>query len=179
MGILTPSFPAMYTRPMQEGDIKRVHAIDRASFPVPWPAGSYLYEVRDNDASICLVAETELEDGHHEVVGMVVVWMIVDEAHIATFAVDPRYRRNGIGRLLLEDALREAIKQGATSSTLEVRAGNIPAQALYRAFGFDVVGRRHAYYKDNSEDAILMSVYDLNQDYLNWLLDELGDNLET
>jgi [ribosomal protein S18]-alanine N-acetyltransferase len=177
MACLSP-IETVHIRPMQPADIEAVHAIDQASFPTPWPVGSYLYEVNENTASLCLVAEIALEDNAREVVGMAVAWMILDEAHIATIAVHPHYRRQGIGCQLLTDLLEEAIGRGATTATLEVRAGNVAAQALYRDFGFDIVGRRPAYYKDNSEDAILMSVFDLDQDYLDWLTDDF-DQVET
>jgi ribosomal-protein-alanine N-acetyltransferase len=81
----------------------------------------------------------------------------VDEAHIATIAVHPDYRRQGIGETLLLHALRAAMKEGAVSSFLEVRESNIIAQAMYRKYGFVESGKRLHYYKDNDENAILMS----------------------
>ena len=53
-------------------------------------------------------------------------------------------------------------REGADSSFLEVRESNLAAQELYRRFGFEETGRRPRYYKDNSEDAILMSLEGLN-----------------
>ena len=82
----------------------------------------------------------------------------IAEAHIATLATHPELRRNGIGRRLLARALQQAAQEGLRSAYLEVRAGNQAAQALYRSFGFVEDGRRPGYYKDNGEDAILMSL---------------------
>ncbi|MCX8061506.1 MAG: GNAT family N-acetyltransferase, partial [Anaerolineales bacterium] len=73
-------------------------------------------------------------------------------------AVHPDYRRRGIATKLLKTALRECARLGMRSATLEVRAGNLEAQALYRRFGFEVVGRRRAYYQDNHEDALIMTL---------------------
>jgi ribosomal-protein-alanine N-acetyltransferase len=87
-----------------------------------------------------------------------VLWMIVDEAHIATIATHPDYRRQGIAKRLLVKALEFAQTEGARSALLEVRAGNRAAQEMYRKFGFEVVGRRERYYKDNYEDAVLMTL---------------------
>jgi [ribosomal protein S18]-alanine N-acetyltransferase len=165
MPALPVSFP-FRVRQMQEKDLDAAHEIDQLSFPIPWPASSYRYELEKNTASITLVAE---ETGSQQVIGFIVIWLILDEAHIANIAVHPDHRRLGAGRELLAQGLKQAIGRGATSASLEVRSGNTSAQALYREFGLDVVGRRAAYYKDNGEDALLMSVYDLDQGYLDWL----------
>jgi [ribosomal protein S18]-alanine N-acetyltransferase len=153
---------------MEEADLDQVQEIDRQSFSLPWPGQSYQYELKENTASLCFVAETE-EGGSRKVVGMLVAWMLLDEVHIATIAVRPEYRRQGVGRELVKGALRAAVDRGAITATLEVRAGNTAAQELYRDFGFDEVGRRPAYYKDNAEDALIMTVYDLDEDYFRWI----------
>jgi ribosomal-protein-alanine N-acetyltransferase len=91
-------------------------------------------------------------------VGILVLWLIVDEAHIATIATHPDFRRQGIGEQLLVHALKSAKAEGAVRSFLEVREGNVAAQELYRKYGFASEGRRVRYYKDNNEDAILMTL---------------------
>jgi len=97
---------------------------------------------------------------------MLVVWLIVDEAHVATVATHPEYRRQGIGKRLLAHALRLIMRDGARSSFLEVRESNLAAQEMYRKFGYEVTGRRQRYYRDNDEDAILMSLETLNPERL-------------
>ena len=104
------------------------------------------------------VADFVQPAGARAVVGVIVVWLIVDEAHIATLAVHPELRRQGIAQKLLCVALKEAAEDGMLSALLEVRAGNEAAQDLYRKFGFEVVGRRPRYYQDNFEDALLMTL---------------------
>jgi ribosomal-protein-alanine N-acetyltransferase len=94
------------------------------------------------------------------------MWLIIDEAHIATLAVHPELRRQRIARKLMCVALTEAAQAGAISALLEVRAGNAAAQNLYRDFGFEVVGRRPHYYRDNQEDALLLTLANLNVDRL-------------
>jgi ribosomal-protein-alanine N-acetyltransferase len=144
-------------RPMQKGDLPAVVDIDRRSFSLPWPENAFQYELTQNTAALLRVAEIDLPDGGHQVIAAIVIWMILDEAHIATLAVHPEYRRRGIGRQLLAHALRDAIKLGASQAMLEVRVGNLAAQDLYRQFGFRITGRRPRYYQDNREDAILMT----------------------
>ncbi len=149
-------------RAMTIHDLEQVHRIDEQSFSMPWPLSSYRFELLENPSSMLWVAEASGPNGERVVVGMVVVWMIMEEAHIATIAVHPNYRGLGIGRQLLAHSLQEAILKGATQATLEVRLSNQVAQNLYREFGFEVVGRRPRYYQDNSEDALIMTAYGLN-----------------
>lgn len=153
-------------RPMKLEDIPRVQEIDRLSFALPWPEKSYRFELTENPASMALVAEYSPNEAESNIVGMSVVWIIVDEAHIATIAIRPDFRGQGFGKSLLAETLRQSIKRGAHMATLEVRAGNLIAQQMYRKFGFTIVGRRIAYYHDNNEDAVLMTVDSLDSGYL-------------
>jgi ribosomal-protein-alanine N-acetyltransferase len=140
-------------RRMTVEDVPAAHELDVSSFSLPWPERSLRFEVTDNPAARCWAAELD-----SRLVGMLVLWMIVDEAHIATIATHPDYRRQGIAKRLLVKALEFAQTEGARSALLEVRAGNRAAQEMYRKFGFEVVGRRERYYKDNYEDAVLMTL---------------------
>ncbi|MBI3978593.1 MAG: ribosomal protein S18-alanine N-acetyltransferase [Chloroflexi bacterium] len=91
------------------------------------------------------------------ILGYAGLWLMVDEAHITTIAVDPRHRRRGIGELLIVAAAELALQLQATVLTLEVRASNAAAQALYQKFGFVTAGTRRRYYTDNNEDALIMT----------------------
>jgi ribosomal-protein-alanine N-acetyltransferase len=144
-------------RKMTVEDVPAVVNLDQKSFSLPWPERSFRFELTDNPASRCWVAEL---DG--KLVGMIVVWLIVDEAHVATLATHPDYRRQGIGKRLLSHALRNIMQDGARSSFLEVRESNLAAQEMYRQFGYEITGRRRRYYRDNDEDAILMNLDSLD-----------------
>jgi ribosomal-protein-alanine N-acetyltransferase len=85
------------------------------------------------------------------------IWLMVDEAHVTTFAVLPAYRRRGIGGLLLAQLMALSAEVGAAVCTLEVRLGNGAARRLYQEFGFKPVGLRPRYYSDNGEDALIMT----------------------
>ena len=147
----------LFIRKMSEDDIEQVVAIDQVSFSLPWPARSFKFEVMDNESSRSWVAVLE-----GRIVAMLVGWLIVDALHVATIATHPDFRRRGIGRQLLTQALLAAKAEGATRSILEVRASNETALEMYRSFGYVEDGRRNEYYKDNNEDAILMSLNGLD-----------------
>ncbi len=152
-------------RRMAIEDIDVVHDLDTRSFPTPWPKKSYHFELNENKTAHAWVAEVETPEGK-KIVGMVVVWLLVNQAHIATLAVDEDYRRQRVAFKMLCASLGHLVKQGAISATLEVRESNGVAQILYRRFGFQLVGRRPAYYKNNGEDAILMTLNHLDDDHL-------------
>jgi [ribosomal protein S18]-alanine N-acetyltransferase len=174
-------------RRMREEDLDQAVLLDCMSFSLPWPPSAYLHEL-NNPGGRVWVAEQVLETplayrspfpqpvtdfvrpaGEPAVVGVVVVWLIVDEAHIATLAVHPDLRGLSIGQKLLCAALTDTVKDGAVSALLEVRAGNFAAQNLYQKFGFKVVGRRPRYYQDNHEDALLMTLENLKLSRLSGL----------
>ena len=144
-------------RRMRQEDVPAVHAIDTLSFSLPWPEHSFLYEVNENPAARAWVVEDA-----GRILGMLVLWLIVDEAHIATLATHPDFRRQGLGERVLIASLKAARTEGARRAFLEVRAGNLAAQALYRKHGFLITGRRPQYYKDTGEDALLMTLENLD-----------------
>lgn len=154
---------AINIRPMRIDDLEQVCYIDRQSFTLPWPDNAYSHELKDNPAARLWVAEDIQFSGDSKIVGIIVMWLVLDEAHIATLAVHPDFRREGIGKRLLVVALQAAIQNGARQALLEVRANNQAAQALYQQFGFEVVGRRPRYYRDNQEDALLMTLDNLSE----------------
>jgi ribosomal-protein-alanine N-acetyltransferase len=144
-------------RRMRLEDVPAVHEIDMLSFSLPWSERSFRYEVTQNPISRGWVVEAE-----GRIAAMLVLWLVVDEAHIATIAVHPDFRRQGIGEQILLSALRSAKDEGAQRAFLEVRAGNAAAQAMYKKYGFTITGVRPRYYKNNNEDAFLMDLDNLD-----------------
>jgi ribosomal-protein-alanine N-acetyltransferase len=138
--------------PMTVADLPEVQAIEHASFSTPWPPNAYRSELETNRLAHYLVARL---DGR--VVGFAGVWLMVDEAHITTFAVAPDARRRRIGERLLLAVLELARDRRANEATLEVRLSNLPARRLYEKYGFRPVGLRPRYYSDNNEDALIMT----------------------
>jgi ribosomal-protein-alanine N-acetyltransferase len=138
--------------PMQLADLEAVHRIELASFSSPWPANAYRSELETNRLASYLVARI---DG--EIVAYGGMWLMVDEAHITTFAVHPTWRRQKIGERLLLAFLDLAVARQAREATLEVRLSNISARRLYEKYGFRPVGLRPRYYSDDGEDALIMT----------------------
>lgn len=137
--------------PMTVQDIPRVLEIERESFRTPWPTDAYTHELKENRLATYVVAR--LED---RLVGYAGMWVILDEAHITTIAVEPHFRGQHIGERLLIGLIQAAMERGARWMTLEVRRSNGAAQSLYRKYGFREIGTRKGYYSDNREDAIVM-----------------------
>ncbi len=138
--------------PMGLDDIAAVQVIERASFSAPWPANAYRTELETNKLAHYLVVRVG-----GEVAGFAGLWLMVDEAHVTTFAISPPWRRNHLGERLLVALFDLAIERRATEATLEVRLSNLPARRLYEKFGFRPVGIRPGYYSDNNEDALIMT----------------------
>jgi len=136
---------------MGEEHVPAVLRLDQASFSLPWSERSYLFEVNRNETSIPLVALADAK-----MAGFIVVWQVVDEAHIGTLAVAEAYRKQGVARALIRNGLEQAYARGARKVFLEVRAGNVPARSLYRSLGFVDFDLRKKYYSDNGEDAVVM-----------------------
>ena len=132
-------------------DIDAVQDVERSSFPVPWPANAFRHELTQNRNARYVIAR--LGD---RVVGYAGIWLMVDEAHITTFAVHPDFRRRRVGERMLQRLFEIAAAMNAEWLTLEVRASNLPAQRLYEKYGFRRAGVRRRYYSDNNEDALIM-----------------------
>ena len=136
--------------PMTEAHVAQVAALEQVCFSDPWSENSVRSEL-ENPLSAWLIALEE-----ETVVGYVGSQTVLDEADIMNVAVAPGYRRQGIARLLLE-RLEEALRTRKVHSlTLEVRASNEPAKALYASLGYVQVGWRPNYYFKPREDALIL-----------------------
>jgi ribosomal-protein-alanine N-acetyltransferase len=153
----------VWVRRMELADIEAVHEIDLLSFSLPWPERSFRFELLENPLSRAWVAGMST-GAEQRIAAMMVLWLIVDEAHIGTLATHPNFRRVGLGARLLAHGLLSAREEGAQQSLLEVRRSNLAAQALYQRFGYEVTAVRARYYRDNGEDALLMTLSDLQSE---------------
>ncbi|HZY42445.1 MAG TPA: ribosomal protein S18-alanine N-acetyltransferase [Anaerolineae bacterium] len=159
--------------PMQWSDVPDVMVIERQSFTLPWSDYTYQHEILENNHSHYYVVRHANGQASERpnwltrlfrrprpapVVGYGGFWLVLDESHISTIASSEQWRGRGIGELMLLAMVERSIELGAVMVTLEVRVSNTVAHNLYRKYGFEVVGRRPRYYRDNDEDADLMTV---------------------
>lgn len=156
--------------PMTLDDIPQVHEIERTSFPVPWPSYAFRQELQSNRMAHYLVARVA-----DRIVAYGGVWLMVDEAHVTSFAVHPDHRREGVGGRLMVDLMALSVHLGARVATLEVRLSNEPARLLYGRFGFRPVGVRPRYYSDNGEDALIMTTEPLASPIMRRRLAEMSE----
>ena len=138
--------------PMTADHLDEVAALERACFSNPWSRQLFAQEL-DNALSAFLVAL----DGEGRVAGYAGLQVILDEGTITDIAVRPDCRRRGVAGKLLQVFLDFAQGSGLAFLTLEVRASNYDAIALYGSRGFRSVGRRKNYYEHPPEDAIIMT----------------------
>lgn len=141
--------------PLEKQHIPAILEIEAKANGSPWSARSFENEL-DHAHGVFLVALDQAR-----VVGYGGMWLMIDEAHVTTLAVDEEARRNGVGLRVMNALLEEAKQRGMLCCTLEVRASNEPALALYEKMGFVRAGVRKQYYPDNREDAVIMWLHDL------------------
>ncbi len=174
---------------MGKGDIPQVTEIDHETFPTLWPPPNYRRELENRIAHYIVACDDELEKPERKapppkrssgflswlrrlfkrelpstreyIFGFAGFWIMAGEVHITNIAVRQKHRRQGIGELLLISLINLATKMDARLITLEVRASNTTAQALYSKYGFSKVGVRRGYYTDNREDGVLMTLEDI------------------
>lgn len=138
--------------PMDRNNVPDVAAIERECFSAPWSEDMLMEELYNDSASYILAV-----DGGGAVLGYAGIQVVLDEGYITNIAVKGIHRRQGVADALLEAFLRFG-REHLAFLTLEVRASNDKAVALYRKHGFEEVGRRRDYYQDPKEDAILMTL---------------------
>lgn len=128
--------------------------VERRCFDAPWTAGQFRHELKVPFSRTILAWDDSVQPSR--IAGYVCRWAIRDEFSILNLAVDPDFRRHGLGRSLVTTVLDEAIAAGASSVTLEVREKNDAARSLYAAMGFTQTGLRKNYYA-KSDHAIIMT----------------------
>jgi [ribosomal protein S18]-alanine N-acetyltransferase len=132
--------------------IDAIVGLESESFTNPWSRDTLVWELQNSDVTRVHV----LRDETDAIVAFSVCWIIFDELHINTLAVAPEFRRRGFATALLQAVMAEAEREGAVKATLEVRASNTPALALYERLGFRISARRPGYYTNPQEDALIL-----------------------
>ena len=135
---------------MKPEHIASVARLERENFSLPWSENVLSSELK-NPLSLWVVATN---DG--AVIGYVGAQIVPDEADMMNLAVDAQYRRQGIGKALVEHLIASLQERMVRSLSLEVRVSNAPAVSLYEGMGFLTVGRRPNYYQKPKEDAWIL-----------------------
>lgn len=157
----TPLAEAVRLRPMTVRHLPGVTRLERATSAQPWTRETFVRELED-PATRRYVAACSASPASPRwarsatVLGFGGVHCRPDAAHITTLAVAPEHRRQGVGGRLLAWLLEAAVERGCEAATLEVRAGNHVARRLYARAGFVEAGARPAYYRQPTEDAVIM-----------------------
>lgn len=184
---------------MKVSDIEQVNEIERQSFTMPWSALTYVYEIRQNHHAHMGVLElpnqpppqtgyrpferlqvlfrplTKSAPINHTLVAYGGMWFRDGEAHVSTIASHPDYRGRQLGELMLQGLVFKGLALEADRLVLEVRVSNTVAQRLYRKYGFEITNRIANYYRDNHEDAYIMTVSPIDTAYRA----RLQENLDT
>jgi [ribosomal protein S18]-alanine N-acetyltransferase len=149
-------------QPLPEILLPNAVALDQATLGGLWNAEGYQQELERSSSDLLGLWQLPETNRHSQSLlwGMGCGWTILDETHLVLLAVHPDFRQQGLGCAILLGLLTYAINRGSNYATLEVRASNQAAIALYEKFGFQTAGRRPNYYRDassnGSEDALIL-----------------------
>lgn len=153
--------------------------LDRVCLGGLWSAEAYLREIDspNSDLIALQLAEDAAETAHSQIIGLACLWAIVEEAHITLLGVDPDYRCQGFGQLLLLTLLAKAIARKLERATLEVNVNNSQGINLYQKFGFKVAGKRKNYYQKTGDDALILWRNEIQSDNFQLSLSQWQQNL--
>ncbi len=150
----TVSHEDLLIRRMRTADIPEIMLIESVSFGRHhWSPESFSFEIKNQVGRYY----TLLYKPENKIIGYCGYWIVLDEGHITTIAIDPTFRGNGLGELLLVKMLDRMSGQSVKWATLEVRVSNFSAQQLYYKYHFRTLGVRSRYYQDTNEDALIMT----------------------
>ena len=139
-----------------ENQAEEIANIERHCFATPWTAEQVK---SSDDSTVFFLAKVE-----DKTVGYGGMYTVLDEGYVTNIGVLPDYRKQGIGRKIVNKLIDFSIEKGLAFISLEVRVSNIPAISLYRSLGFKEVGRRKNFYSHPTEDAFIMTRYFKNED---------------
>ena len=145
--------PNPLLRRMRTDDLDAVMEIEVRAYPYPWTRGIFHDCLRVGYS--CWVYQ---DTGSAAIMAYAVMTFAVDECHLMNITVRPELQGQGLGRKLLRDLMELSRLAGAVKVLLEVRPSNTPAVELYRAEGFEEIGRRKNYYPSPAgrEDALVL-----------------------
>jgi len=137
----------------EKDDISAIAELEKMCFSSPWSEKAVL-DTMSGENSLFLVAKAE-----GKICGYIGSYSALDEGYITNVAVNPDFRRRGVGKALVGELIRQGKEKGLSFLTLEVRESNEGAIALYSDLGFENVGKRPRFYSNPTEAAYLMTYY--------------------
>jgi [ribosomal protein S18]-alanine N-acetyltransferase len=155
----------LHLRRLKLTDIDAIMAIESTAFGrFHWSANAFEQEMSNHLARYWVLTAKPTDPLNADttrLLGYLGYWLVFDEVHITTVAVDAQYRGQGLGELLVAKAVEQSQGHSTRTMTLEVRRSNQAAQQLYAKYQFAVLGIRPQYYQDNQEDALIMTNEDI------------------
>ena len=149
----------MRIRDARGGDAGAIGALERQCFADPWPEEAVAAYINGGNC-LMLCAEGEGAEGEGgELLGYVGMQHVLDEGYIGNVCTAPQHRRRGVARALLAELESRSRRLGLAFLTLEARASNAAAIALYEGAGYERVGTRPGYYQHPAEDAVIMTLF--------------------
>jgi [ribosomal protein S18]-alanine N-acetyltransferase len=143
-------------KPLPEDLLLAAVDLDRLVFGGFWNANAYQQELERSNSDLLGIWPLNFSESHCSLLALGCSWLILDEVHIIFLAVHPDYRQRSLGFAMVLGLLDLSVRRGANYATLEVKASNQAAIALYQKLGFTIAGRRPHYYEDTGEDALIM-----------------------
>ena len=141
-------------KPLQKQHLEEVIELDQLCFGGLWSLEGYKREIESPNSTLSII--TIHINNQEKIIGLGCFWAIVEEAHLTILAIHPDFQKQGLGQMLLNYLLKEAIEKGLERATLEVSEHNQTALNLYKKFGFTVAGRRKKYYQATGADALIL-----------------------
>ena len=159
----------VHCRPLTAAGLPAVLQLDQHCFGGLWSLEAYQRELISPNSDLLVLksdhaayrAGSDATRSAHPLIGVGCCWAIVDEAHITLLGISPQFQHQGLGQWLLLQLLLTALYRNLQRATLEVRASNVTALALYQKFGFQVAGRSPHYY-DYGEDSLILWLFNLS-----------------
>jgi [ribosomal protein S18]-alanine N-acetyltransferase len=154
--LLEKSNFSVVLRPLPKDLLLAAVDLDRLVFGGFWNATAYQQELERSNSDLLGIWPVNFSASNCSLLALGCSWSILDEVHIILLAVHPYYRQRSLGLAMVLGLLDLAVRRGANYATLEVKASNQAAIALYKKQGFTIAGRRPHYYEDTGEDALIM-----------------------
>ncbi|MEL7522157.1 MAG: N-acetyltransferase [Cyanobacteria bacterium J06631_2] len=145
-------------------EVAEIVALDEICLGGLWTAEAYLREIDSDKSTMAVLHLWDEFNQQSRIIGMSCLWSIVDEAHITLLGINPDFRRQGLGQLLLCYLLEDAISRQLAWATLEVNEKNLGAINLYKKYGFQIAGKRKNYYQPAGDDALVLWLKNIQQD---------------